>query len=52
MNLEVMRSVVIALMCWNLFLTFGLFIHNHEVKQEKLNQEICLLEEIPMEDLR
>lgn len=51
-KLEIMRRIILGLMCWNLILTFGLFFHNHEVKQEKLNQEICLLEEIPMEDLR
>ena len=52
-KLEIMRKIVLGLMCWNLVLSFGLIFHNHEVKQEtKLNQQICLLEEIPMEELK
>lgn len=52
-KLEIMRKIVIGLMCWNLVLSFGLLFHNHQIKQkEKLNQQICLLEEIPMEDLK
>lgn len=52
-KLETMRRIVIGLMCWNLILTAGLIFHNHDLKQEeKLNQQICLLEEIPTEELR
>lgn len=50
---EIMRQIVIGLMCWNLVLTAGLLLHNHDIKQqEKLNNEICILEEIPMEELK
>jgi hypothetical protein len=50
---EIMRKIVLSLMCWNLILTVGLLFHNHNIKQqERLNQEICMLEEIPMEDLQ
>lgn len=49
---EIMRRIILGLMCWNLLLTVGLLLHNHEIKQQdKLNQEICMLEEIPMEEL-
>lgn len=50
---EIMRRIILGLMCWNLLLTFGLLLHNHEMKQQdKLNQEICMLEDIPMEELK
>jgi hypothetical protein len=51
--LETMRRLVVVLLLWNVLLTAGLIISNIENQQEeKLNNEICLLEEIPMEELQ
>lgn len=51
--LEIMRRLVVVLLLWNVLLTAGLIISNIENQQEeKLNNEICLLEEIPMEELQ
>lgn len=51
--LETMRRLVVVLLLWNVLLTAGLIISNIENQQEeKLNNEICMLEEIPMEELQ
>lgn len=51
-KLEFMRRAVIVLIVWNVVLTVGFLLSVNVNLQEKLNQEICYLEEIPMEDLR
>ncbi len=50
---EFMKGTVIFLLVWNVILTAGLFFNNVDNQQEeKLNNEICMLEEIPMEELQ
>ncbi len=52
-NLEIMRKTVIFLIVWNLLITAGLLLNiNNDNKEEKLNQQICILEEIPTEELQ
>ena len=51
-KLEFMRRAVICLLVWNVLLTVGLLINLNNQQEEKLNQEICLLEEIPTEELK
>ena len=51
-KLEFMRRTVICLLVWNVLLTVGLLINLNNQQEEKLNQEICLLEEIPTEELK
>lgn len=52
-KLDFMRGAVICLLVWNLLLTAGFILSNCENQQEqKLHNEICLLEEIPMEELQ
>lgn len=51
-KLEFMRKAVVALLLWNVLLTAGLLINSNNQQEEKLNQEICVLEEIPMEELQ
>ena len=50
-RLEFMRRAVIALLVWNVLLTAGLLLNINNQQEDKLNTEICMLEEIPMEDL-
>jgi invasion protein IalB len=51
-KLEFMRRAVIVLLLWNVLLTAGLLININNQQEEKLNNEICMLEEIPMEELQ
>lgn len=51
-KLEIMRKTVVALLIWNVLLTAGLLININNQQEEKINNEICLLEEIPMEELQ
>jgi invasion protein IalB len=50
--LETMRKTIIALLIWNVLLTAGLLLNINNQQEEKLNNEICMLEEIPMEELK
>ena len=50
--LETMRKTIIALLVWNVLLTAGLLLNIGNQQEEKLNNEICMLEEIPMEELK
>lgn len=48
----IMRKLVCFLLLWNLILT-GVILTRFDNKQtEQLNQQICMLEEIPMEELQ
>lgn len=51
-KLEFMRKTVVALLLWNVLLTAGLLLNVNNHHEDKLNQEICMLEEIPMEELK
>jgi hypothetical protein len=47
--LEMMRKFIIGLMVWNLCLTVGFCMFINVQNQEKLNQQICNEELIPLE---
>ena len=52
-KIEIMRKVLICMLVWNLLLTAGIILSNIENQQEqKLHNEICMLEEIPTEELQ
>ena len=47
--LEMMRKIIIGLMVWNLCLTVGFCMVLNVQNQEKLNNQICNEELIPLE---
>ena len=47
--LEMMHKIIVGLMVWNLCLTIGFCIFLNIQNQEKLNQQICNEELIPLE---
>lgn len=49
--LEIMRKIIIGLMVWNLCLTIGFCMILSSQNQEKLNQQICKEELIPLETI-
>lgn len=51
-DLLIMRKLICFLLVWNLLLTGALLIRFDKTQETKLNTEICILEEIPMEELR
>lgn len=48
---EMMRKTIIFLLVWKVLLTAGLLLNINNQQEEKLHNEICMLEEIPMEEL-
>lgn len=50
-DFRIMRKLICFLLVWNLLLTGAIFIKFEKKQQDKLNQEICILEEIPTEEL-
>lgn len=50
--LEIMRKTIVGLLLWNVLLTAGLLININNQQEERLNEQICILEEIPMEELK
>ena len=47
--LEAMRKIIIGLMIWNLCLTVGFCMFLNVQNQERLNNQICNEELIPLE---
>lgn len=45
--LKMLRKIVLVLILWNLLITGVLLMQFYNKQNEKLNQQICNLEEIP-----
>ena len=50
-DFRIMRKLICFLLVWNLLLTGAMFIKFEKKQEAKLHEQICILEEIPMEEL-